>query len=255
MILSPRSISSTDALMHELSSVEVVFFDAAGTLFDLRQSPGSLYLKHALRHGFQPINRESVEKDLNHRFIWEFRKSPPLSFPGEKTSELPDLERKWWYRIIRGVFEGQGRFPHIDQFFDEIYHFFGTAEPWALEQGCRETLHYLRDSSYQMGVISNFDSRLFGLLEELGISGYFQSVTISSQAPAAKPDARIFQTAVRQMGSDGRRCLHVGDRVVDDLEGAQSAGVHALLYDPHRRCPDESLLRVTRLTELCRFLV
>ncbi|HLV00624.1 MAG TPA: HAD-IA family hydrolase [Acidobacteriota bacterium] len=235
--------------------VEAVFFDAAGTLFDLRRSAGFFYLEFARRHGFEPAHEGLTEKELEESFQKEFRKSPPLSFPGAESSSLVELERNWWYRIVVNVFEKWGHFAGFDSFFDEIYSFFGTAEPWVLEEGCLELLDYLRAGDFQMGVISNFDSRLFGLLEELRISKYFQCVTISSQSLAAKPDPRIFQAAVARIGLEESQCLHLGDRLSDDFEGARGAGLQAVLYDPDGRCKDRSVIRITKLTELCQVLV
>lgn len=236
--------------------IKVIFFDAAGTLFDLKESAGTIYHNFASRYGFVPARIESIKVDLERSFAIEFRASPPLCFWGEPAARIPDLERQWWYRIVKRVFEDKGDFADFDNFFDDVYHLFGTSEPWSLEENCLETLRELRSRGFKMGVISNFDSRLFGLLEELGIANYFQYVTISSHAPAAKPDSRIFRTALQKAGVGERHCLHAGDRLEDDVKGAKAAGLQAVLYDPDERfAADEAIFRISRLTELCRLLV
>ena len=40
---------------------QVIFFDAAGTLFRVRGSVADIYLRHAMNHGFK-ANEESLDK-------------------------------------------------------------------------------------------------------------------------------------------------------------------------------------------------
>src|SRR3989338_528930 len=114
--------------------VKAVFFDAGGTLFDVRGSVGEQYHRFAKKRGVE------VSPDiLNQRFKEVFKKSPPLAFPGAKGEALQELERRWWYALVRRVFDGVP-FPDFDLFFDEIFAFFAGAEGWALFPETVETL-------------------------------------------------------------------------------------------------------------------
>jgi putative hydrolase of the HAD superfamily len=46
---------------------------------------------------------------------------------------------------------------------------------------------------------------------------------------ATKPDPAIFAAALRLAGCEPGEALHVGDSEVEDLEGAQAAGIRALM--------------------------
>ena len=72
-------------------------------------------------------------------------------------------------------------------------------------------LRTLKDQGFELGIISNFDSRLFSVLRGLGIADLFDTVTISSLARAAKPSARIFHQALEKHAVDPDEALHVGD--------------------------------------------
>ena len=52
---------------------------------------------------------------------------------------------------------------------------------------------------------------------------YFDSITISSLAGAAKPSPKIFQYALDQHAMDPEEAVHIGDSVREDVEGAKQA--------------------------------
>ena len=236
--------------------VDTVFFDVAGTLFGVRGSVGAIYGQYAEQFGFQDGADESVQRQIEASFVISIRETPPLAFPGEMADSIEELEKKWWKSLVRDTFTRIGAFPRLDEFFETVYQVFRTSEAWQLEENCREILADLMSRKLKLGVISNFDSRLFDLLREFEIEDYFDAVIISSHAPAAKPSPLIFQYALRAIGSQAEGSIHVGDSTRGDYEAARSAGLSALLYDPedrHADWPDER--RIRSLTEVSSFLV
>ncbi len=210
--------------------IRSIFFDAAGTLFRVRGSIGEIYSRSASRFGL-----EVSALEIEHAFRAAFRAREPLCFPESPAHALPALERKWWKEVVKQSFRKEKSFPHLDALFDSLYEMFRTGECWALEPGCKELLTQLKDQGRKLGIISNFDSRLTDVLGDLGIVRFFDSITISSGCPAAKPDPLIFTHALRQMQCEAHCSLHVGDDLEDDLQGARGAGMKALLYDPQDR--------------------
>ena len=81
----------------------------------------------------------------------------------------------------------------------------------------------------ELGIVSNFDSRLFNVLRGLSIADLFDTITISSLAHAAKPSPKIFELALEQHAVEPGEAMHVGDSVRDDVEGATKAGLKAVL--------------------------
>jgi putative hydrolase of the HAD superfamily len=81
-----------------------------------------------------------------------------------------------------------------------LFEFFARAEAWKLYPETIEILEQLKKRGLILGVISNFDSRLFGLLDGLGIAHFFDLVVISTQVGAAKPEAAIFTRFARTGG-------------------------------------------------------
>jgi putative hydrolase of the HAD superfamily len=84
-----------------------------------------------------------------------------------------------------------------------------------------------------LGVISNFDSRLFGLLDGLGLAQFFDPVVISTHAGAAKPERGIFTHALARAGTPAEEAMHVGDSYEADVVGARQAGIMPVFIDRH----------------------
>lgn len=226
--------------------LEVIFFDAAGTLFEVRGSVGEIYHKFARRYGIE------VEPELiQQAFSREFRHQPPLAFPPD-TSE-PDLYRlefEWWKMLVRKVFTGHN-FPRFDDFFAEVFEFFRGPDAWQLFDDVIPVLTALKKSGRRLAIISNFDSRLIEVLDQLGIDRFFDGVHLSSRIGSAKPDRRIFLEALRIHGIEPGQALHLGDSLREDVEGASAAGLRAVWLDRGGSFPDNPpAIRITRLEQL-----
>src|SRR5690606_16471825 len=92
-------------------------------------------------------------------------------------------------------------------------------------------LEEVRSRGLVTAVVSNWDHRLPGLLDRLGPPFRFQAVVYSQRARVEKPEPGIFRQALRELRVQPDEAVHVGDRRREDLEGAQAAGLHALLVD------------------------
>jgi putative hydrolase of the HAD superfamily len=215
----------------QVREVKVIFFDAVGTLIEIRGCVGEIYSRAAREFGF-----EAEPRILQLNFERSFRRPPPLAFPaGTPEAALTELEKGWWRNLVEAVFTGLGSFPRFDQFFDEIFERFRGREFWRVYDDVAPTLTELKRLGLKLGVISNFDSRLYDLLRACRLDHFFDSVHISTRVGAAKPDPAIFRAAVNHYAVEARRAWHVGDSLREDVEGAMAAGVNAILLDRNDR--------------------
>ncbi len=234
--------------------VRWVFFDAAGTLFSLRKPVGEIYRSYAVTLGFRPGETPHTGEKITRAFQRAFRSHVPLSLGGRPPGTIQEMEKEWWRHVVQQTFESVGPFPRFEEFFVKIYEVFRGSEVWHLEPGCRKLLVELKRVGKKLGIISNFDSRLWDVLHELQISGFFDSVVISSHAPAAKPNPVMFQHALKQAGTTGNVSIHIGDDLREDFFGARTAGMKAVLYDRWKRFSNCSQLRIERLEEVSAWL-
>jgi putative hydrolase of the HAD superfamily len=206
---------------------QVIFLDAVGTLFGVKDSVGAIYSQIAADFGVE-VSAESLEQS----FSAIFPTSPPLAFPDVETAQIPELEYRWWRSLTGAVFNNLGyleRFPDFEAFFGELYHHFATAEPWVLYEDVIPALRLWQIQGIELGIISNFDSRIYQVLAELGLEYFFRSITISSQTGAAKPDAEIFQIALQKHDCPPAQAWHIGDSKKEDYQGAKALGIEAFL--------------------------
>ncbi|MBL8995262.1 MAG: HAD-IA family hydrolase, partial [Spirochaetia bacterium] len=161
-------------------------------------------------------------------------------------------EKLWWKDIVQGVFADLGAFENFDAFFDELFVSFGREARWKMFEEVPYVLGVLKSRGIQMAIVSNWDGRLFKLLEELKISHYFRGVFISSVLGTAKPEKKIFDIAMERMGVHPIQTIHVGDSLVDDVHGAKNAGIRPVHID--RETPASSkpkgFIRIASLKDI-----
>ena len=109
----------------------------------------------------------------------------------------------------------------------------------------------LSGRGYRLGVISNADGRVRGLLERAGLSAYLELVVDSAEVGVEKPDPRIFLAATGRLGLPPSACAYVGDIYEIDYVGAQRAGLQALLIGSGEA--PEGVARVADLSQLLAF--
>jgi putative hydrolase of the HAD superfamily len=212
-----------------MSRISVVFFDAAGTLFHVKGSVAEIYLRHAEPYGVKAT--PAMLAAVSAAFKRAFHDAPPPVFAAKDPVEIKRCERLWWFDIVHNVFYRVGMFEGFDDYFDHVFHAFESAACWTLYPETLSVLKQLKEQGIELGIISNFDSRLFNVLRGLGVADLFETVTISTLAHAAKPAPHIFHLALDKHAADPDEALHVGDSVRDDLEGARRAGLHGALVD------------------------
>lgn len=223
-----------------MSRLRVIFFDAAGTLFHVKGSVGEIYLRYAEQYGF-PSSAESLAA-VNAAFRRAFQDAPPPVFAATEPHQIKQCERLWWFDVVHSVFYRVGMFERFDDFFEDVFQSFGGPLHWELYPETMQVLKELRAGGMEIGLVSNFDTRVYSVFRGLGVADLFDTVTIASLARAAKPSPRIFREALEKHAVDPEEALHVGDSLHDDLEGAIKAGLVGVWLDRgtgEQRWPEE----------------
>jgi putative hydrolase of the HAD superfamily len=211
--------------------LQAIFFDVAGTLIVPRERIGQSYARLAQNYGL-----EADGQAVGAAFRRVFNAAPGLAFgPGHEAFELRRLEREWWRRVVADTFAEFGPFGDFEGYFAALFDFLGDPANWKTDPEAEPLLAQLKERGHKLGVISNFDYRVYGILSGLGLGAYFDSMTISSEAGWAKPAAEIFNLALERHALTPGEALHVGDSEQMDLAGAQAAGIAGVLID--RRAP------------------
>jgi putative hydrolase of the HAD superfamily len=201
-----------------------LLLDAMGTVIGLRRSVGASYAELAAAHGV--VVREDA---INAAFPRLFRQAGPLAFPELEGEALLEAEQGWWSALIAATLNACGHEgPPPPELGAALFAHFATAEPWLVYPEVEEYLRRWRGRGIRLAVVSNFDQRLFGLLEALGLAPLFEAVVVSSVVGAAKPDPRPFRHALEQLQLPPEAVWHIGDSPEDEA-GARASGLRCLL--------------------------
>jgi putative hydrolase of the HAD superfamily len=206
--------------------IRVATFDATHTLFHCPRL-GEIYSEVLGRHG---IEVPPDEAGRLVRIVWQ--ELSCASDPGrDRFTSHAGGERGWWARFVERLCELLGAAPPSRFAVSELFHRFARAESWEVYPEVPRVLAALRAQGLRLAVISNWDHRLPGLLEEMGLAASFQHVVYSAAVGVEKPDRRIFGKALELLQVEPAAVLHVGDGRLEDFEGASAVGLSALHLD------------------------
>jgi putative hydrolase of the HAD superfamily len=112
-----------------------------------------------------------------------------------------------------------------------LYERFASPEVWKIHEDVLPAIDTLASQGFKLGILSNWDPRLRPLLKGLRLDRYFEALVISCEVGFTKPSPVIFEQAARLLGTPVGSILHVGNSYEEDMQGARSAKLQALLLD------------------------
>ncbi|XP_023954160.2 rhythmically expressed gene 2 protein-like [Bicyclus anynana] len=207
-----------------LNGIKLVTFDVTNTLLKFRMPPYDYYAFVAHSHGFK-----GTGIDIKNRLLSSYK---------DLTKQHPNFGRdsitwkRWWSRVIEMTFHGHlPTNAKVDVISEKLIEDFKTSSCWEVAEGGVELIRLLKSLGIVVGVISNIDPRLHDILTNLCIDGCFEFVLTSYEVGVCKPDKMIFECAQAKYGKSisSSQCLHIGDDLEKDYNGAKAAGWHALL--------------------------
>ncbi len=225
--------------------IRAAFFDAAGTLFEAREPIGRTYARLARQFGL-----DAPEEGVAASFRRAFGAAPGLAFGlGLRPDEVRRLEREWWRQRVAETFAPLGKFPDFDAYFDALFAHFANPGHWIADLEAAPMLQRLKGDGLKLGVISNFDFRLYRILDGLDLTRFFDWITISSEAGYAKPRREVYDTALARAGVTADEAMHIGDSEHLDFAPAAALGMAAMLID--REATQSMPLIAGRTARIC----
>jgi HAD superfamily hydrolase (TIGR01509 family) len=196
--------------MRSASRIDLVTVDAFGTLLELvdpYERLGDALAARRVERG-----REAVVA----AFAAEVAYYLPRSHEGRDAASLARLRAESAAVFLRelGV--------NVDP--EEFAPTFVDALEFRPIPGAGRALAKLRAGGISLACVANWDVSLADQLNGVGLSHLFAAVVTSAEAGAAKPDPAVFHLALRRVGVDATRALHIGDEEAD-RRGALAAGL------------------------------
>ncbi len=191
--------------------IKAIFFDLGGVI--LRTENKSARTSLAAEFG--------LSYDEMDRFVFE-SKSAALASLGKIT------EAEHWLDVTQRLNRPTTDMPHIrDSFFggDQIDH------------DIIDLLRRLR-STHKTGLISNAWDGMRQWMSDQQLTDAFDTLIISAELGIAKPDARIYQFALEQLGVEAGQSIFVDD-VEKNIKACTALGMHGILFQNSQQTQTE----------------
>lgn len=101
-----------------------------------------------------------------------------------------------------------------------------------LHSEAKPLLKKLRIAGIRVGAISNFEhaAHVRKVLKASGLGEELDAIIISGEVHCKKPDPKIFNLALKALGTEASRTIFVGDDPERDIKGAKSVGMQTKLF-------------------------
>lgn len=215
--------------------IDIVFFDAGGTILDPHPSFPGLFARVVRAEG-HPVDDEEVaeiqRRIAPHLMDLEQKDGGPV-YAGSSMSK--EKARAFWSHFYERVLS------ELDLPIDlagKLFETFTDPSSYRLFDDVKPCINRLRNSGMRIGLISNFESWLEEMLIELEIGDTFDVAVISGSEGVEKPDVDIYKRALARADVAPGAAVHVGDSPKYDAEPATAVGINAVLVDRAGHYPD-----------------
>jgi putative hydrolase of the HAD superfamily len=123
-----------------------------------------------------------------------------------------------------------------------------------LMEDALEILQYIK-TKYKIGLITNGKIIIqYGKIDKLNLREYFDTIVVSEEAGIKKPNKGIFEIALKSLNLRSEDCIYIGDHPVNDIDGADKAGMKTIWIKVNQPWKDELTVKplktITKLNEL-----
>ena len=226
-----------------MKAVKAIIFDVGNTLIWLDHP----YLVELLReHGVEATEEEIVAAEYGAKRVLDEMVRAGRAGNDESRG------RVYFHEIFRQLGLADDAFAPVAQ---RLWARHAERNLWGrVRERTGETLAELRRRGLRLGVISNADGRVEGLLETVGLREHFEFVIDSALVGMEKPDPRIFCMGLERLGVAPEEAVYVGDIYEIDVVGARAVGMTAVLVDPLNRWTELDCDRIAAIHELPTWL-
>ncbi len=237
------------------SKLDGIFFDMGSTLIEFENSTWDVLNQRCARKGYDFLRKRNLteieyddflnllSREFERRWTESNNTLREISFENMAVSLFDDLG----LNLIDGNFI---------EFMNKYYQ--PVTDQITLIKGAVETVRFFKDKKLKIGLISNtIFPEEFHLkeLKRFGLFKFFDLVLFSSAVGYKKPHPKIFEAALKGLDVEPDYAVFVGDRLEEDIGGAQKVGMRTVLIPKEGRdystpiVPDAKINRITELPD------
>jgi putative hydrolase of the HAD superfamily len=229
-----------------MSSITALCFDVGNTLLTCDPSPAEIYAEALSRRG-----RRVTPEEVEPVFVGAWTQLQEQSPPGiDRYGSHPGGEKMWWAAFLREVLSRLDHDAHWEPLLDELYASFSRPGVWKLYPETMDTLEESHRRGLRLAVISNWDRRLPEILDGLGLTAFFDTISVSAIEGAEKPAPVIFERTLERLGVRPEEAVHLGDSPLEDYDGSEGVGMVPVLIDRPGAFTGNGYRRISKLDDV-----
>jgi len=216
-------------LQEILNEKPTLFWDFHGTLtLHLHQWTDCAY--QLIKDNFPHYNvtMEKVCDELDGQCL------PWYTYKDRDSRELLKIEDGWWKSCNAELLKMFMRCGLTQQEAESIYlkvrEYLIAPENNPLYDDTKMVLQTLKERGYKHYLVSNNYPELDVLMDQLGLTPYFEAQIISGKIGFDKPRKEIYEYALELAGNPENRYM-IGDNLKDDIHGSKACGFKTIFFD------------------------
>jgi putative hydrolase of the HAD superfamily len=224
-----------------------IYFDLDRTLWDFdsnaKETFQDIYEKHELHKIFNNFDNFYHTYVKHNERLWKIYRDGKI-----KKSVL--AFKRFALTLEEFGVKDEGLAKIIGQDYIEI-----SPTKKRLFPGTYETLEYLKNK-YNLYIITNgFNEVQFTKLKNSKLDTFFKKIFTSENAGAQKPNAKIFEHALKSVNARKKESVMIGDDIDTDIIGAKKFGLDQVYFNPLGKKHSEDITHeITSLKELQNIL-
>ncbi len=203
-------------------------FDFAGTIADLSPSSADM-LRSFLKENYD-ICLEKKQAERAYDCV-----DRSLFYSSVKIHDMED--KKDFYKKYNDlILKNLALFDIVDNSKNQLFEYFTSIKRhWTLKYDVKDTFEILKEEGKTISIISNFDSKLKDIIENLGIYDLIDNIHISQDIGYEKPDVEFYKLFFEKYPISIKESVYVGDSYELDFTPATSIGLETFLIDERER--------------------
>lgn len=222
------------AMPTQKTAGKIVLFDAVGTVIHTHPQVVHVYHQFGQRFGSALTPPQIAQRfKTARRSLFAVDTTAQQQRAGQLISS-DEIEHRLWQQFIETIFDDVA---DTDELFRQLWEFFALPANWRIYCDVCDCLSELKAAGCVVAIASNFDSRLFPVIDGFNEFQVLDATFCSSRLGFRKPDPafyrrlenRLSMTLDRNISPD--QIVFVGDCVENDYHGPRRQGWSAVWLD------------------------
>lgn len=238
--------------MNNKQKLDAIIFDMGSTLIEFENSSWEVLNKLCAKNSYEFLKKKNlIEIDYKiWLFLLEsgFEKVFKDSDKNLKEIKFEDMMASFFKRLKFEISDGL-----YSNFLEAYYK--PVTEQITLVDGAVDVLRFFKGKKIKIGLVSNtiFPERFhLDELKKFGIFPFLDVFLFSSGVGYKKPHPEIFKLCLKKLNVKPKNSAFLGDRLVEDIGGAQNVGIKAILLAKKGRDYSKPIVPDGKIDNLCQ---